>query len=60
MCIKDVVRRVKEGILTTSEEVIRDVALIFANAVQYNGLNVKEGEVAMGIQAQAVWQAFEQ
>jgi hypothetical protein len=36
LCFRDVVRGIKEGTLTTTDEVLRDVLLIFANAVQFN------------------------
>lgn len=39
MCVRDAVRRIKEGQVTTPDEVLRDVYLIFANAVQFNAVD---------------------
>lgn len=39
LCFRDVTRRIKEGTITTPEEVSRDVYLVFANAVQFNALD---------------------
>lgn len=55
MNITEVARRVRSGVITDSKEVMRDVALIFANAVQYNGVKTEIGQ-----QAQALWLRFEE
>lgn len=39
LCLVDIIRGVKSGELLTSTQVTRDVALMFANAVQFNGVN---------------------
>lgn len=58
ICIRDVTRRVKEGLTRDRDELRRDVARIFGNAVQYNGLR-EQGGLNMGEQAQNVWKEFE-
>jgi hypothetical protein len=55
MHILEITRRLKSGLITNSKEMMRDVALIFANAVQYNGV-----ETQVGMDAQTVWSKFEQ
>lgn len=56
MCITDLKRRVRENTVTTSSEVMRDAALIFSNAVQFNGRH----DHPVGIQAVALWAMFEE
>ncbi|KAM0751224.1 Bromodomain-containing protein [Meredithblackwellia eburnea MCA 4105] len=55
MCITDVIRRVKNGATVTSQEVMRDAAVIFANAVQFNGVNEE-----VGVNAREIWGKFEE
>lgn len=54
MCLRDVSRKIKDGTIFETSQVMRDVSLIFANAVQFNGV-----EEDIGIKARGVWSHFE-
>ncbi|GAA5881034.1 hypothetical protein JCM16303_004644 [Sporobolomyces ruberrimus] len=56
ICLKDISKRIKNGEVSTNTELMRDFALLCANAVQFNG---DEGENSVGRQAKEIWEAFE-
>ncbi|KAL8287349.1 hypothetical protein RQP46_003801 [Phenoliferia psychrophenolica] len=46
VCLADIIRNVKQSDIVTNGEVQRDVALMFANAVQFNGVQDEIAECA--------------
>ncbi|GAA5959577.1 hypothetical protein JCM8115_003758 [Rhodotorula mucilaginosa] len=55
-CLKDVLKAIKSGAISNSTELMRDVALLCANAIQFNG---DEGEESVGHCAKLLWDRFE-
>ncbi|GAA5935686.1 hypothetical protein JCM3775_003382 [Rhodotorula graminis] len=55
-CLRDVTKAIKSGAISTSTELMRDVALLCANATQFNG---DEGEDSVGHCAKLMWDRFE-
>lgn len=55
-CLKDVLKAIKSGAISNSTELMRDVALLCANAIQFNG---DEGEESVGHCAKLLWERFE-
>ncbi|GJN92839.1 hypothetical protein Rhopal_005877-T1 [Rhodotorula paludigena] len=55
-CLKDVLKAIKSGNISSSTELMRDVALLCANAMQFNG---DEGEDSVGHCAKLMWERFE-
>lgn len=55
-CLRDIVKAIKSGAISTSTELMRDVALLCANAMQFNG---DEGEDSVGHCAKLMWDRFE-
>lgn len=55
-CLKDVLKAIKSGAISNSTELMRDVALLCANAIQFNG---DEGDESVGHYARLLWERFE-
>lgn len=55
MSLSEVKRNVANGTVSSLPELQRDVALVFANAIQFNGPRSE-----LGKQAKQVWDEFEQ
>lgn len=55
-CLRDIAKKIKNGEIKDNSELMREFAIMCANAVQFNGV---EGEVSVGRQAQELWEAFE-
>ncbi|GAA5873471.1 hypothetical protein JCM3774_002426 [Rhodotorula dairenensis] len=55
-CLKDVLKAIKSGAISNSTELMRDVALLCANAIQFNG---DEGAESVGHCAKLLWERFE-
>ncbi|GAA5967281.1 hypothetical protein JCM3765_005589 [Sporobolomyces pararoseus] len=55
-CLRDIGKKIKNGEIKDNSELMREFAIMCANAVQFNGV---EGEVSVGRQAQELWEAFE-
>ncbi|GAA5988350.1 hypothetical protein JCM5350_004410 [Sporobolomyces pararoseus] len=55
-CLRDIGKKIKNGEIKDNSELMREFAIMCANAVQFNGI---EGEVSVGRQAQELWEAFE-
>ncbi|GAA6050568.1 hypothetical protein JCM3770_001466 [Rhodotorula araucariae] len=55
-CLRDINKAIKSGAIATSTELMRDVALLCANAMQFNG---DEGEDSVGHCAKLLWERFE-
>jgi hypothetical protein len=57
-CIKDILRRINRGEINDHVDLMRDFAVLCANAVQFNGID-EEDEASVGRQAREMWEAFE-
>lgn len=55
-CLRDITKAIKSGAISTNTELMRDVALLCANAIQFNG---DEGEDSVGYCAKLLWERFE-
>ncbi|BGP41865.1 hypothetical protein JCM10449v2_005859 [Rhodotorula kratochvilovae] len=55
-CLRDITKAIKSGAIANSTELMRDVALLCANAMQFNG---DEGEDSVGHCAKLMWERFE-
>ncbi|CEQ40148.1 SPOSA6832_01731, partial [Sporobolomyces salmonicolor] len=56
LCLKDIGKKIKSGEVGTTGEMMREVAVLCANAVQFNG---DEGEGTVGWAAKQMWESFE-
>ncbi|GAA6030202.1 hypothetical protein JCM8097_008985 [Rhodosporidiobolus ruineniae] len=55
-CLKDILKKIKAGDVRDETELMREVALLCANAMQFNG---DEGEESVGHCARLMWERFE-
>ncbi|BGP26228.1 bromodomain-containing protein [Rhodotorula toruloides] len=55
-CLRDITKAIKSGAISTNTDLMRDVALLCANAIQFNG---DEGEDSVGNCAKLLWERFE-
>ncbi|GAA6016238.1 hypothetical protein JCM11491_003778 [Sporobolomyces phaffii] len=57
-CLKDIAKKIKSGEVSDNVELMREFAVLCANAVQFNGID-QDDEVSVGRQARELWEAFE-
>ncbi|GAA5825317.1 hypothetical protein JCM11251_006934 [Rhodosporidiobolus azoricus] len=55
-CLKDILKKIKAGDVRDETELMREVGLLCANAMQFNG---DEGEESVGHCARLMWERFE-